>query len=211
MDLLVVDAGVTAPPRPVMPVVHRFGKGHLRVDRPGQLRVRRIPGEHERDALTRLEHELGHGRQVLAVHLDRRAQAQAVGPGDRDARVVDLAHPGDDRAEVEPDHELRAHRHAAVQSLHDPHDVGRLATRRHEVDRADAALAGLVHGLEDQRVVAVASRRADDIARGREEPAAVLRPPEQRREAGARVEPGEAAPVDRPGSTDERGGLQVAE
>ena len=72
-----------------------------------------------------LERELGDGRHVLAVHLDRRAEAERVGPGDRDARVVDAAHPGHDVAVVEADHELRAHRHAPVEPLDDPHDVRR--------------------------------------------------------------------------------------
>ena len=49
----------------------------------------------------------------------------ASGPGDRDARVVDPPDPRHDLAVVEADHELRAHRHVAVETLDDPHDVGR--------------------------------------------------------------------------------------
>ena len=62
----------------------------------------------------------------------------ASGPAIGDARVVDPAHPGHDRAVVEADHELRAHRHLAVEPLDDADDVGRVAARRHEVDRAHA-------------------------------------------------------------------------
>ena len=48
-------------------------------------------------------------------------------------------------------------------------------------------------------------------ADGREQPASVVGLAEQRGEAGARVEPREAAPVDRPRPADERRRLQVAE
>ena len=64
---------------------------------------------------------------LLAVHLDRRAKAERVRPGDRDARVVDPPHPRHDLAVVEPDHELRAHPDLALEALDDPHDVGRRA------------------------------------------------------------------------------------
>ena len=137
--------------------------------------------------------------------------AERVRAGDGDPRVVDAPHPGHDRAVVEPDHELGAHRHLAVEPLDDADDVGRLAARRHEVDRPHRARVRLEDRLEDQRVVAVAARRAADLVPGREQPAAVIGRAEQRREARARVEAREAAPVDRPVAADERGGLQVAD
>jgi DNA-binding CsgD family transcriptional regulator len=65
--------------------------------------------------------------------------------------------------------------------------------------------------LEDQRVVAIAPRdpcRAID--RG-DQPAAVLGTSEQRGEAGARIEPRPAQPVDRSGARHERRGLAVAD
>ena len=95
--------------------------------------------------------------------------------------------------------------------LDDPHDVRGLAARRHEVDRADDALGGLVGRLEHERVAPVCARARVSARRGREHPAAVVGRPEQRREARARVEAREAAPVDRPLAVDQRGGLQVAD
>ena len=83
----------------------------------------------------------------------------ASGPAIATRAVVDTTHPRHDLAVVEADGELGAHRDFAVEALDDPHDVGRHAARRHEVDRAHAALVGLVDGLENQRVVAIPSRR----------------------------------------------------
>ena len=92
------------------------------------------------------------------MQLDGRAEAERVGAGDRDPRVVDAAHPRHDLAEVEADHELRAHRHDPLDALDDPDDVRGLAARRHEVDRADAPSARLVGRLEHERVAPVGRR-----------------------------------------------------
>ena len=63
--------------------------------------------------------------QVLAAHVDRRSEGDRVRAGDRDPRVVlEPAHPGDDAAVVEADDELHPHRHAPLEPLDDPHDVG---------------------------------------------------------------------------------------
>ena len=98
------------------------------------------------------------GRQVLSVQLDRRPEAERIGAGGCDPRVVDAPHPGHDLAVVEADHELGAHRHRALDALDDADDVGRVAPRRHEVDHADGPVRRLVERLEHERVVAVATR-----------------------------------------------------
>src|SRR4029077_13514894 len=74
-----------------------------------------------------------------------------------------------------------------------------------------APARGLVHRLEDQRVVPVAPRRSDRRRGGRAQPASVLFPGEDGGEARARVEAREATPVDRAGAADQRDGLQVAD
>ena len=206
-----VVAVVPALPRPVEPVVLGVGQRVLGVDRVGDLPVRGKPREDEGDALARCELELGDRAHVLAAHVDLGPEAQCVGPRDGDAGVIHAAHPRDRSAVVEADHELRAHRDAPVQPLHDPHDVRSLSSRRHEVDHPYRALRGRVDRLEDERVVAVAPGRALDLRLRRDEPAAVVRVAEERREARARVEAGKAAPVDRARAADQGGGLEVAD
>jgi hypothetical protein len=147
-----------------------------------------------------------------AVWVDRCAQRQTVGAPEREERRgVDPAHPRDHRTVVEPDHQLGSHLHAAVEPFDDAHDVGLRLARRHEIDHADTPRRGLPLALEDQRVVAVAPRRRVGRAGGSKQPAAVLAAPEDRAEAGARVEAGEGQPVDRPVAAHERRRLQVAE
>ncbi len=202
--------------------------------------MRREPGQHERNALAWLHRELGDGAQVLAAHLDRRSKGDRIRAGDRDPRVVlEPAHPGernrrsegdrvragdrdpgvvlepphprDDRAVVEAEHELHPHRHAPLEPLDDPDDVGIVAAWRHEVGHANAAVLGVEVELVDERALPVAALDALDLAVGREQPAAVALVPEQRGEARARVEAREAEPVDRAVAPDERRRLQVAD
>src|SRR5258708_19545764 len=85
--------------------------------------------------------------------------------------MVVAAHPWDDRAVVEANHELRAHAYLAAHALDDPHDVGRRAARRHEVEHADGALLGLPGRLEPQRVLQVPARRRAAATRRDEPPA----------------------------------------
>ena len=166
VDLVVVVAEVRADARPVQPVLLRVAERLLRVDLRGQVAMRREPGQHEGDPLALTEVELRHRRHVLAADRNRSAEAQSVGAGDRDTGIVDASHPRDDVSEVVADDELRSHRHFAVQSFDDAHDVGRLAARRHEVDHADGSGVRLVHRLEDERVAPVAARCSLDLALG---------------------------------------------
>ena len=211
VDLIVVVAVVPALPRPVEPVALGVGQRVLGVDRLGDLLVRRKPREDEGDPLARRELELGDRAHVLAAHVDLGPEAESVRPGHGDPGVIDAPHPRNRPAVVEADHELRTHRDTAVQPFDDPHDVGRRPARRHEVDRAHRAFGGRVDGLEDECVVAVAPCGPLDVRLWREEPAPVVRVAHQRREARARVEAREAAPVDRARAADQGGGLEVAD
>ena len=207
-----VAAAERAGDEPLVPVLARVLVGVVRRDRAGRVDVRREPGQHERNPLARLRREVRDGAQVLAAQVDRRAKSDRVRAGDRDPGVVlEPAHPGDDAAVVEADHELHPHRHAPLEPFDDPDDVRSLAARGHEVDHADAAVLGVEVELVHERVLSVPALDSLDLAVGREQPAAVLLVPQQRGEAGARVEAREAEPVDRAVSPDERRGLQVAD
>ena len=158
MDLFVVVAVVAAAGGPVEPVFLRVDERGLGIDLVGKRLVGGEPREHERDALAGPQNELGHRGHLLAMDLERGAEAQRIGPRDRHTRVADTTHPRHDGAVVEADSELGPHRDVAVEALDDPDDVRRHAARRHEVDRAHAALVGLVDRLENQRVVAISAR-----------------------------------------------------
>ena len=156
--------------------------------------------------------ELRDRRQILTARVDRRAQAERVGPADRDQRlVVEPAHPGDDRAVVEPDHELHAHVDAPLHALDDAHDVRFRLAWRHEVDYPDTACRRLPFRLEHECPLAIAALGAGAAVDRRDQPASVVARPEQRREARAGVETRKAEPVHRARAADERRSLQVAE
>ena len=208
MDLLVIVADVDALAGPLEPVLLRLGERKLRVDGIRQALVRREPRQDERDPLAGEDREFGDGGHLLPVNLDGGPEAERVRPGNRDPGMVDAPHPRHDRPVVEADHELRAHPNLAVEPLDDPNDVRCLPPRRHEVDRPHPPLIGLVDRLQDQRVVPVPARRPRRPDGG-EKPAPVLRLTEQRRKTGARVEAGEATPVDRARPAHECGRLEV--
>ena len=211
VHLLVVVALVPATGRPGMPVVLGLVEGLLRVGALRALLVRREPGEHERNPLARRDGERGDGGHVLAVRLDRRPVAEAVGSRDRDDVALEALHPRDDLPEVEANHQLGAHLDLAGETLDDPHDLRRPRARRHEVDQAHAAACRLDHRLEDQRVVPVAAGHPLGLGSRREQPPPVLRRPEDRGEARPGIESRKAAPVDRSLPSDERRRLKVPE
>ena len=157
-----------------------------------------MPGEHERDEVAGGNLKLGDGRQTLAARGDRSAQLQGVRPpyGLEAAVTVAAADPGHDRAVVEADHQLHPHRHPSTDSLDQADHVRRLAARRHAVDHPDDALSRGEVGLQHQGARLVAAGDACAGAGRRDPPAAMLRFAEQGGEAGRRVEPRKAQPVD---------------
>ena len=110
-----------------------------------------------------------------------------------------LSDPRDDRPVVEPDDQLHPHRRPGRGG---PRRSGRgpapRSAERHEVDHRDRPVVGLERRSRAPASVPVAAADRPDLAGRGEEPAAVLGGPEQGGEAGARVEPREAEPVDRP-------------
>ena len=134
-------------------------------------------------------------------------------PADREQRraVLALLDPGNIGAEAEADHQLHPHPDPAANAAHQPHHVGGVAARRHEIDQVDRAVSGLEPRLQDQRIVPIAARGARDLPRRRDQPAAVLLGAEQRGKAGIGIEGRPAQPVDRSVAADQRRGLAIAD
>ena len=140
-----------------------FGVGVL-----GQILVGRKPGQDERHAVAGGDVELGLGVEIPADEVDRRREEERIRARHRVEALVSPAHPGDDRAVVEPDAHTHLHRDRPLDALDDAHDVRRLPARGHEIDQAhDAVVAGELR-LEDKRVAAVPPLRRRDVRRGPE-------------------------------------------
>ena len=122
-----------------------------------------------------------------------------------------VAYPGHDTAVVEPQPQLRVHRHAAVDAFHDPHDVGGVSARWHEVDHPNGPGMIAPFGLQHQGVLDVAAGGANVGAGRRDPPVPGIGGVEQRGEAGGGIELRQAQPINGAGGTDQRSGLQVPE
>ena len=203
---LVVDAA-----GPLAPPGLGVAEGLDRVDAARGRPVRGVPGEHEGCPLALGHGEVGQGGPVLAPHRDRGAQPDRVGPGDRVQRPVFVPHPGDDRAVVEADGQVHPHPHPPLDPLHDPGHVRVPVARGHAVDHPDHPVVGPVLGLQHQGVALVAAADLPDTPGRGEQPAAVGAVAEQGGEAGRRVEPGQAQPVDRPLPAHQPGRVGVAD
>ncbi len=180
----------------------------LGLDRLGRSLVGREPAQNERDAVAFGDGERRDGAEVATLVLDRSAQEHCVWAGDREQRSVERAHPRDDRAVVEADDELHLHLDAPADAFDDPDEVGVGLPRRHEVDQPHGSVVRLELGLEDERVASVLPARGAELTGGLDRPVAVLLVSEKCREQRARVEAGEAQPVDRALAAHERGALR---
>ncbi len=198
--------GGAAPRRPVAPEGLAGFERRLRHERRRDRQVRGRIGQQKRDHFPGRDREMADRVHVLAREMHRRVQHDHVGPGDGAQRaVLHAGDPGNDRAEAEAQHELEMHRDAAAFADHQAHQGRVLVALRHEVDERDHALVGLEAGLENKGVGLVAPGDArPGVARG-DQPASVLRGPEQRRKAGLGVESRPAQPVDRTVLADQRG------
>ena len=175
--------------------------------------MRGAVGENEGYGFTLADPKIGHRGQILAAGLYRRSQHDHVGPADREqtGSVRVLLDPWDIRAEAEADHQLHPQLDPAADATDQPHHVGSVAARRHEVDQVDRAIGGLKPRLQDQRIVAVAARGFLDLSRRRDQPAAVFVAAEQCRKAGVGIECRPAQPVDRSVAPDQRRRLAIAD
>ena len=155
--------------------------------------------------------EVAHGAEVLSPDGHRRPQPEGVGSPDRADPVVLAAHPRNPGPEVQPDGQLDPHGHGAARALDHADQGRRRRPDRHAVAQHDDAVRGLELGLEDQRPRAIAPAHGPHGARRRDEPPAVLGRAEERREAGGRIEAGNAEPVDRAVPPDEGRCLAVSD
>ncbi len=214
---LPVGALVTALGGPVPPVGEALLQGRVRVHELGARFVRGVPGEDEGDALAGGDGEFGAGAVGLApgAHGRLAAEPGGVGSGDGDPLPVTAADPGHDVSVVEAQAQGAAHGDLAGQALDDAHDVGGDVALRHEVDDLDgSAVRGVPVRLQDERAVHVGAPGAALALGGLgrcDAPVAVLPVPEERGEAGGRVEARQAQPVDGPVAADEPAGHQVAD
>ncbi len=135
----------------------------------------------------------------------------ASGPGDSQQRVSQPPYPRHHASVVEADDELHPHRHSAVNALDHPDHVRHDVARRHEVHQAHRPLARLELRLEHQRPLAVPTGGTADLALRRDQPATVALVSEERGEAGRRVEPRHAQPVDGAVAPHQSRGLGVAD
>ena len=145
--------------RPALPPRLRVGEGRVGVDHVVARLVGRVPREDERDSLAGGHREVCTGAAVLALALaaeiDGRDQAQRIGTGHRRPGAVDAAHPGHDRAVLEPHEQLGAHRHPTPPPLHDAHEVEVVGSKRHAIDDGHLAVVAHEDCLEHERVAAV--------------------------------------------------------
>jgi Ca2+:H+ antiporter len=93
---------------------------------------------------------------ALTLFLSRRAQHHHVGAAHRApgaaARIDErIGHPWHQRSVVEANDQFGPHNDAAALAAHEPHHVGILAARRHEIDHGRGAVRRLNLGFEDQR------------------------------------------------------------
>lgn len=189
------------------------GEGH--VGRGRRRGVRGVPAEDEGDALSGDDGE-GEGGPVggdVGVARARAAvQPGRVRPGDRgEGAPVHGAGPRRHAAVVEADPQLAPHVDPSGDPVDDPDDPRGALARRHEVGDPDGAGDGFPDRLQDEGVATVTPAAARKTAGRGEPPAAVPRVPEEGGEAGGRVEPRGAPPVDRSVPADESGGLKVAD
>src|SRR4249920_2521559 len=173
--------------------------------------MRREPGKHERHRLALGDRERRVGAEVASLEVDRGVEGNGIGACDADERAIEVAHPGDRRAVVEADRELHLHVDSPPNAVDEADDVRSVLPRWHEVDQSDHARVGLELRLEDERVPAIPAPTRTELARGLDPPLAVLRRPDESREARAGVEPGETEPVDAAVTAYERRALEVAD
>ena len=75
--------------------------------------------------------------------------------------------PGNCSPVVEPDDQIAPHVYLAPPTFDDTHDIGLVATHRHEVDHRDDAAFGLENGLQDQGVIPISTVDSADGVSGR--------------------------------------------
>src|ERR1700722_4067177 len=124
--------------------------------------------------------------------------------------MVEPLHPRHDRAVVATDHQFQTHRGAPAAPFHDSHHGRCARMQRHAVNDDRGSFGGFIFGFENQRTVAVFTANGPDFAARSEEPSAVVGSSEKCGETSARIEAGDAHPVDGTVARNEGRGIKVA-
>ncbi len=177
--------------------------------------VRRQPRGRERQDVALADVEVVDVTVAGGLRQAGTAQDELVRPGHGgDRRLVTvLQPPADPRAGgavLEAHHPLVVHPHGAPHAGDPPHDVDPAVAGGHHVEQGDHAGVGTERRLQRRRVLDVRPR--DLVVADRAQlPVPVLLVAEKCREAGGRVEAGEAQPVDRAVPPDQGCGAPVAD
>ncbi len=203
LDVALVD--------PVLPEADRGLQRLVGLHLPGRPEVAGLVGEHERHPLPLRHRERRRQRPVLVGQLGIGVQPHRVRPGDRVVPITVLQDPRAHAAVVEPQTQLHRDRHRPPHALHDPHDVGDLVARRHEVQHPHGTRVRLPRRLQHQRLSHIPTRALPVPRRRRYPPPAVRLITQQRRETRGRVEVRQAQPVHRPVPVHQGPGVQVTD
>ncbi len=202
-----LEAGRPLPPPCRRPLDRFHG-----VDRGRRGLVRGVPRQHEGLSSARGDREARARPQVLAARQHARAQTDRVRPGDGDDAVPAAPDPRDRPAVVEPQDQLELHLDLAGEAFDDADDVRRIAPYRHAIGHPEDAGVRDPLRLEDEGARPVApAGLAHAAGRRSDAPAAVAICPQKSGEAGARVEAGQAQPVDGAVAPHQRSRLRVAD
>ncbi len=156
--------------------------------------------------------ELADGLQILAAERRRRAQNYSFRSADRGYPAFrQPLYPGYDGAVVETQDELGAHRDAPAEPPDQPHKVGKAMMPGDKIDEFDRTRGCLEQGYQYQRTIHITALDPCIRLSRRDQPAAVFRLAEKRREAGCRIKTRQAEPVDGAIAPDQRGCRAIAD
>ena len=184
----------------------------LGIDRRRRLLEGEVVAQHEIDRLAGRHFEVGAMAAQVGLQLDVGAKHERIRADDEaHAGVLFATDPRDGDAVVRAHGQLGAKVNRAAQAPHDTYEVAVRARVRHQVDDDGCAVRRLPMRLEDQRLLAIATRDLRLRMGRRDRPAAVVLVAEQAGEHRGGIEARPAQPVDRAVAPDERRGLTVAD
>ena len=172
---------------------------------------RRRPIEDEARLFALAEGEIAECAKILSARLNWRVEQHSVRARDElKPPVLLLRRPRHDGAIVEPHDDLGPHGDLALKAPHDAHELGRPIAPVHEIGQGDRTVGRRENRFEDQSVAQIPSCDLNVILRGRDQPSSMLRAPKKRAKTRAAVEAGQAQPVDRAVTPDQRHRLTVS-
>src|SRR5215469_9370765 len=152
--------------------------------------MRRIPGQCKRNGLSAGYGEFTDGGEVPNMHGNRGLKLERIRASDRAYRAIVSGYPRHDVAIIEPDGQIQPHRDRASQATNDSNDVGSLRApcNRHEVGHHHRSTFSYEFVFQNQRGAAIAAPDTLHCRVGRNLPMSICGTPEQRSEAGTRIE-----------------------